>query len=68
MNYHSILDWTLKMMVTMTGTAWVITSAGMKSVGIFSLLMPHEKGNDKNRKIGLLLKKYLLLKKSEMRV
>lgn len=56
------------MMVTMTGTAWVITSAGMKSVGIFSLLMPHKKGNDKNRKIGLLLKKNLLLKKSEMRV
>ncbi len=56
MNYQSILDWTLKMMVTMTGTAWFITSAGMKSVGIFSLLMLHEKGNDKNRKIGILLK------------
>ncbi|CAB4013368.1 Hypothetical predicted protein [Paramuricea clavata] len=31
------------MMVTMTGTAWVITSARLKSVGIFSLLMPHER-------------------------
>ena len=54
--------------MTMTGTVWVITSAGIKSVGIFSLLMPHEKGNDKNRKIWPSLEKNLFLKMSEMRV